>query len=80
MYVMQAPRNADRRCLQQRESQTGEHMQNVKEQILALQTVLAAQEKLKLFYPASLFYQVSLSLWADSPHCCTSAVADMDAF
>lgn len=56
-------------------------MQNVKEQILALQTlVLAAHEKLKLCSPASLFYQVSLSLGADPPHCCTSALADMDAF
>lgn len=81
MYIMQTPRNADMRCLQQRESQTGEHIQNVKQQILALQTlVLAAYEKLKLLYPASLFYQVSLCLWADLPHCCTSDLADTDSF
>lgn len=81
MYIMQTPRNADMRCLQQQESQTGEHNQNVKQQILALQAlVLAAYEKLKLLYPASLFYQVSLSLWADLPHCCTSHLTDMDSF
>lgn len=81
MYIMQTPRNVDMWHLQQRESQAGEHIQNVKQQILALQTlVLAAYEKLKLLYPACLFYQVSLSLWADLPHCCTSDLADMDSF
>jgi len=81
MYIMQTPRNADMRCLQQQESRTEEHVQNVKQQTLALQTlVLAAYGKLKLLYPASLFYQVSLSLWADLPHCCTSDLAEMDSF
>lgn len=68
-------------CLQQQESQTGEYAENVKQHILALQTlVLAACEKFKLSYPACLFYQVSLSLWADLPHCYTSDLADMDSF
>lgn len=81
MYIMQTLRNADMRCLQQQESQTREHIQNVKQQTLALQTlVLAAYGKLKLLYPASLFYQVSLRLWADVPHFCTSDLADIDSF
>lgn len=81
MYIMQTLRNADKQCLQQQESKDGEHVQNVKYQVLALQTlVLAAFRKFKLLYPVSPFYQVSFSLWADLPHCYTSDLADMDSF
>lgn len=81
MYIMQTLRNADMRCLQQQESQIREHIQNVKQQILALQSlVLAAYGKLKLLYPESLFYQESLRLWADLPHFCESDLAGMDSF